>query len=73
MSDKHSTPYAAADGRQIVRVRRVGKQIVPGLTLTMYRLTHPFGRKSLTKSDFIGKALAIAEAKKRGWSFLNEP
>ena len=71
MAHKYDSPYPATDGRQIVRLRKVNKPVGEGFGIAMFRLTHPFGRRSLAGRDFISEQGARTEAKERGWSFLN--
>jgi hypothetical protein len=67
---KYTEPMQGGEPK-VVRLRsiKVG-DLMPGMRLIGYRITHPNGRARLTPKDFLMESGALAYAEKMGWRVI---
>lgn len=67
---KYTEPMQVGE-HKVVRLRGVTVgELMPGMRLRGYRLTHPHGKARLTPKDFLMESGALAYAKRMGWRVI---
>jgi hypothetical protein len=67
---KYTAPMMVGE-HQVVRLRSVTvAELMPGMRLKGYRLTHPHGKARLTSKDFLMESDARLYAKQQGWKVI---
>jgi hypothetical protein len=71
MTDPKYTAPMVVGEHQVVRLRSVTVgQLVPGMRLKGWRLTHPNGKARLAPKDFLMESGARLYAKQQGWRVI---